>query len=305
MKTRFLSALVLGALLSFSGTAARAAQPAETALQAPTFSGGIGDVVKLAQSGVTDSVIVAYIKNSPGPFQPNADEVLRLHDLGISSAVITAMLERGAELRRQAASMPPAGYPAYGPPGPSSDTQAPTSYVETASAEPASSVVYIGSSYPVYTYPYYSYYWYYPYGYYPYGYCGYHPYYRSGYYSRYRSGYYHGYYRKSGQDFHYLEHPNYYPWYSGSSGYRTPIPQARTGGLPGRGWYNGTVRQPVAVTRPSAARVSGGRPAYFAGPRASPPQMTGARMGAVRTPGARMGGMPLSGARFGGGMPRR
>ena len=222
MKTFILPFLLISGLLSFSGPGARAAEPAGASPLAPAFSSGINDVVKLAQSGVEESVVIAYIKSSSVPFQPGADEILKLHELGISSAVITAMLERGGELRRQAPATPPVAYPGYSPSAPAPAAQPATTYAETAAAEPASaepvsSVVYIGSSYPAYTYPYYSSYGYYPwgyYGYYPYSYWGYYPYRYCGYYPCYRSGYYPCHYSGSGHGFAYHSEPNYYPWYS-------------------------------------------------------------------------------------------
>src|SRR5947209_17139220 len=69
---------------------------------APQFSGRVNDVVALSQSGVDQSVVLSYIKTSQGPFQPSADEIIKLRDAGIRSEVITAMMQRGAELRDQA-----------------------------------------------------------------------------------------------------------------------------------------------------------------------------------------------------------
>src|SRR3954464_1882870 len=68
---------------------------------APAFSGRINDVVTLTQSGVDESIVMSYIKNSPGPFQPDAQEIIKLRDSGVSPDVITAILQRGAELRDQ------------------------------------------------------------------------------------------------------------------------------------------------------------------------------------------------------------
>src|SRR5579863_6151210 len=64
------------------------------AAAAPAFSGAIPEVVTLAKSGVDESVVLAFIRNSPGPFQPSADEIIRLRNGGLTSAEISAMLER-------------------------------------------------------------------------------------------------------------------------------------------------------------------------------------------------------------------
>ena len=58
----------------------------------PALSPPAADVVKLVQSGTTDQVILGYIQNSQTPYNLSADAVLYLKDLGVSSQVITAML---------------------------------------------------------------------------------------------------------------------------------------------------------------------------------------------------------------------
>ena len=55
-------------------------------------SPAVADVIKLAESGVGDDVVVAYVQNYQGSFNVSADNVLYLRDVGVSSAVITAML---------------------------------------------------------------------------------------------------------------------------------------------------------------------------------------------------------------------
>src|SRR5262249_25347397 len=46
--------------------------------------------------------VLSFIKASPGPFAPSADEIIKLRDAGISPTVISAMLQREAELRNEA-----------------------------------------------------------------------------------------------------------------------------------------------------------------------------------------------------------
>jgi hypothetical protein len=139
---------------------------------APAYSGSINDVVKLAKSGVDESVVLAYIKTSSGPYQPNANEIVKLHDEGISSPVITAILERGGELRQQYQSTQAASPVSYSQPAPAAVEQ--PAYAQPVYSAPASTVVYIGGGYPRYSYP----------GYYGNGYSSYYPYYSS-YYSGY------------------------------------------------------------------------------------------------------------------------
>src|SRR5262245_55660653 len=98
MKTRFLSLFTLCGVLGSSILAANALETPSVqanvnlstapASGAPRYSGRINDVVALAQSGVDQSVVLSYIKTSPGPFQPSADEIIKLRDMGMSSDVI-------------------------------------------------------------------------------------------------------------------------------------------------------------------------------------------------------------------------
>jgi hypothetical protein len=91
-------------------------QPA--AIQA-NLSPGAAEVVRLAQSGVTEDVVLAYVQNSQASFNLSADGVVYVRDVGLSSAVITAMLNHDNALRSQAP--PPSQYQPqqqYQPPPP-------------------------------------------------------------------------------------------------------------------------------------------------------------------------------------------
>jgi hypothetical protein len=65
---------------------------AQSPLAPAKLSERLQEVVKLAQSGVGDDVIVAYIQNYPGSFDPTPDQILYLTDLGISDVVVTALV---------------------------------------------------------------------------------------------------------------------------------------------------------------------------------------------------------------------
>jgi hypothetical protein len=283
MKASIFSSLLISGLLAFPGLGAPAAQPTEPALTPPAFSAGINDVVNLVQSGVEDSVVIAFIKSSSVAFQPSADEILKLRGLGISSPAITAMLERGGELRRQAPATPPVAYPGYNPSAPAPAAQPAPTYAETTaaepvSAEPVSSVVYIGSSYPAYTYPYYNYYSYYPWGwYYPFSYCGYYPYsswtprchepHPSGWHCSWR-----GYYSSNPQSgYHATARPYGAPgsrpadaYYNGGAGGAHVAPRPSSTAAAGNNF-----RGPAAGARPSGARGSGGRPVNYISARSA------------------------------------
>lgn len=187
MKTRLLPLFTLCGAVAGSGLAHAAttdttsAQATVTATipasGAPRFSGRINEVVSLTESGVDQTIVLSYIKNSPGPFQPSADEIIRMRDAGVPTPVITAMLQRGAELREQAQAIAAAA-PAqnqtyaqstatYAQPAATTVVTPPVTYADPTYYPtyytPSSSVVYIGGSYG---YPYYYNNYCYPY-YYP------------------------------------------------------------------------------------------------------------------------------------------
>ena len=49
-------------------------------------------VAQLFQAGMDEKVIVAYVKNNPGAKAPSAEELVYLHELGVPSAALTALL---------------------------------------------------------------------------------------------------------------------------------------------------------------------------------------------------------------------
>jgi hypothetical protein len=68
----------------------------------PAVSPGAAEVIKMAEAGTSDDVLLGYIKNSTSTFDLSADQILYLRDIGISSPVITGMLNRDSDLRNQA-----------------------------------------------------------------------------------------------------------------------------------------------------------------------------------------------------------
>ena len=81
--------------------AAPTAKPSPMAVNQPVpeklkMSPALGEVVKLAQGGVSEEVMLAYINNSSDAYYLGADEILYLNDLGVSTAVLTALIQRDA-----------------------------------------------------------------------------------------------------------------------------------------------------------------------------------------------------------------
>src|SRR5207302_9275902 len=69
-------------------------QPPPSAAVPANLAPAAAEVVRLAESGVGEDVILAYIQNSQAPFEVSADQVLYLRDIGLSSQMISAMLNR-------------------------------------------------------------------------------------------------------------------------------------------------------------------------------------------------------------------
>ena len=159
MKTRILQTVLpvaIGAGLLFStlttraqeASAASPAQPAVASTAAPQLPYGVSQILQLKQAEVGDDTIIAYIKNSGTSYGLNADQIIYLQKQGLSSAVITAMLNQ-----------PKPGVAAAAPAAP-----APQTSTSTVNAEPASTVTYVQT---VPTYDYYQPYYYPAYGFYP------------------------------------------------------------------------------------------------------------------------------------------
>lgn len=71
------------------------------------FSPATRELVKLAQAGVSESVMLAFVTNSTSTFNLGADQIVFLNDLGVSSEVIRAMIEQDRRLRELAGQLPP------------------------------------------------------------------------------------------------------------------------------------------------------------------------------------------------------
>ena len=130
---------------------------------APGFTlkpiGIVKEVLKLTESGADSAVIKAFVQSWPTRYSVTADDILRLHQAGVSSDTLTALIQRGAELSGQA---PGAMTAPQLPPGVSDMTPAPTYPTEVpVPTSPAPDVYNYGYpqyepyySTPAYTYPY-------------------------------------------------------------------------------------------------------------------------------------------------------
>ncbi len=66
--------------------------PEPPAPSIPKISAQLQDIVTLAERGVGDDVLLAFVAKAPAPMNLTAEEILYLNDLGISEAVITVMI---------------------------------------------------------------------------------------------------------------------------------------------------------------------------------------------------------------------
>jgi len=156
--------------LAATNTSAPASVP--TASATPPLGYGVSQILQLSQAKVSDDTIIAFVKNSGNSYGLSADQIIYLQKQGLSSAVITAMLNQprpGALASTPAPAMTATDVPAPASPAPAAPdyTQSATS---TATVAPA--VTYVETQpATTYYYPYYysyGYPYYYPaYGYYP------------------------------------------------------------------------------------------------------------------------------------------
>ena len=103
------------------------AQPASTPPDSATESSALppnilptsplAQVIRLAQAGVDESVIMTYVTNSGSTFNLNPDKIIYLKDLGLPNEVVTAMMQRDQQLQQQmtASAYQPPAQPAPSP----------------------------------------------------------------------------------------------------------------------------------------------------------------------------------------------
>jgi hypothetical protein len=109
----------------------------------------LAEIQKMIEAGADPSVIKAFIQNWSGRYSVSADEILRLHDIGASTEVLTTLIHRSAELQARPSS------PAATSSSPSSGAGNTTAgYPQMATTPPPVVVAPYTSSYPAYTYSY-------------------------------------------------------------------------------------------------------------------------------------------------------
>ena len=87
------------------------AKPISTAKPLPPAvkpTAPVAEVLKLADSGVEESVMLAFVNNSTSTFNLGAEEIIYLNDVGVPNAVVTAMIQRDQALKASLANAGPA-----------------------------------------------------------------------------------------------------------------------------------------------------------------------------------------------------
>jgi hypothetical protein len=87
------------------------------------LAGPAAEVMRLANSGLDEAVMLAFVTNSTSIFNLSAEEIIYLNDIGVSSAVVTAMIQHDQALKQLSANAAPA--PAAPVPSPAQPEPAP------------------------------------------------------------------------------------------------------------------------------------------------------------------------------------
>jgi hypothetical protein len=85
----------------------------------------LADVIKMIQAGIETTTIKSYILSSKTQFNLDADKVIYMKDLGASSDLINAMMDRDKVLFAYSVNVPPPNIPAPAPPPPVADATLP------------------------------------------------------------------------------------------------------------------------------------------------------------------------------------
>lgn len=84
--------------LNISSTPGNSSVRRERAPSQPRFSPWTTEMVTLAQAGIDESILYAYMDCCAGTFNLGADQIITLTQLGLSGDIITAMLQHDADI---------------------------------------------------------------------------------------------------------------------------------------------------------------------------------------------------------------
>lgn len=144
-----------GTSLLAQGLSAATTVQSTSVAAAPQLAYGVPQILQLVQAKIGDDTIIAYIKSSGTCYGLNADQIIYLHQQGVSAAILNAMLTLPRPAAAVAAPAPPAPQPVA--------SIANTAEVSTATVAPTVTYIQAAPQTVYYDQPYY-----YPaYGYYP------------------------------------------------------------------------------------------------------------------------------------------
>lgn len=115
-------------------------------LKDASLSRGVTEVTRMAESGTDESVLLAQVRNSDTPYNLRSEDIAHLREHNVSDSVITAMIERGGELR---ARVPPTPPPVPTVPVVQAQASSTVTYVpavKPCTVRPASTLIIIGRS---------------------------------------------------------------------------------------------------------------------------------------------------------------
>lgn len=72
----------------------------------------LNEVIKLAQAGIEEGVMLSYVEGTPGTFNLGSDQIIFIRDLGVPNPVINAILRHDAEITSGRRRVPASGVPA-------------------------------------------------------------------------------------------------------------------------------------------------------------------------------------------------
>lgn len=95
--------------VAIAGTnAANAEVKQQLAPVIPNLSPGLSEIIRLAQAKVGEDVLLAYIARSSHAYNPTTEEIIYLHDLGVSDAAVAEIVKRSPMAAAQMAEQKPA-----------------------------------------------------------------------------------------------------------------------------------------------------------------------------------------------------
>src|SRR5436190_20494832 len=63
-------------------------------------SSPLAEVIKLAQAGVDDEVMLTFITNSTSTFGLSSDEIIYLNDIGVANNIVTTIIEHDQAMKQ-------------------------------------------------------------------------------------------------------------------------------------------------------------------------------------------------------------